>query len=109
LLVYMVLDLSLSWDAFVDEVPQSPYILVGLLTYVLLIPLAVTSTKAMQRRLGKKWLRLHQCVYLACISAIVHYFWLVKSDFNEPVFYAAVVFVLLALRIRVKRKPKLIS
>jgi len=106
MLVYMVLDLSLSWDAFVDEVPQSPYILVGLFTYALLIPLAVTSTKSMQKKLGKQWLRLHQCVYLACISAIVHYFWLVKSDFNEPVFYAAVVFVLLALRIRVKRKPK---
>jgi len=97
--VYIVLDLALSWEAFVDEVPQSPYILVGLLTYLLLTPLAVTSTKAMQRRLGKLWLQLHKLVYIAAISAVVHYLWLVKSDLREPVFYASIVAILLLSRV----------
>jgi DMSO/TMAO reductase YedYZ heme-binding membrane subunit len=54
-LVYIILDLSGSWSAFKDEVPDSPYILMGLLTFFLMIPLAVTSTKAMQKRLGANW------------------------------------------------------
>ena len=98
-LVYIVLDLSLSWEAFVDEVPQSPYILVGIFTYTLLIPLALTSTRAMQRRLGKYWKKLHRLVYIAGVSAVVHYLWLVKSDFNEPAFYAGIMFVLLGFRL----------
>ena len=98
-LVFIVLDLSLSWEAFVDEVPKSPYILVGLFTFILLIPLALTSTKAMQKRLGKHWIKLHRLVYLAGISAVVHYLWLVKSDFNEPLFYAVLMFILLSFRL----------
>ena len=98
-LVYIVLDLSLSWENFIDEVPQSPYILVGLLTFLLLTPLALTSTKAMQKRLGKRWVQLHRLVYIAGISAIIHYLWLVKSDISEPLFYAAVISVLLGARL----------
>lgn len=99
LAVYIVLDLSLSWEAFIDEVPQSPYILVGLLTYLLLIPLALTSTKAMQKRLGKRWIQLHKLVYVASISAVIHYLWLVKSDLSEPALYASTVLILLFLRL----------
>lgn len=98
-LVYIVLDLSLSWEALVDEVPKSPYILVGLFTYLLLIPLAVTSTKAMQKRLGKYWVQLHKLVYIAGVSAVIHYFWLVKSDISEPLYYAAIVLVVLSFRL----------
>jgi len=98
-LVYIVLDLSLSWENFIDEVPQSPYILVGLLTFLLLTPLALTSTKAMQKRLGKRWMQLHRLVYIAGISAVIHYLWLVKSDISEPLFYAAVMSVLLGTRL----------
>jgi len=98
-LVYIVLDLSLSWENFIDEVPQSPYILVGLLTFLLLTPLALTSSKAMQKRLGKRWVQLHRLVYIAGISAIIHYLWLVKSDISEPLFYAAVISVLLGARL----------
>ena len=97
--VYIVLDLSLSWEAFIDEVPQSPYILVGLLTYLLLIPLALTSTKAMQKRLGKRWIQLHKLVYVAGISAVIHYLWLVKSDLSEPILYASIMFILLFSRL----------
>lgn len=98
-LVYIVLDLSLSWANFIDEVPQSPYVLVGLLTFLLLIPLALTSTKTMQSRLGKHWRQLHKLVYIAGISAVTHYLWLVKSDLSEPLFYTAVVSILLGIRL----------
>lgn len=98
-LVFIVLDLSLSWAAFIDEVPKSPYILVGLLTYTLLIPLAFTSTKRMQKRLGKNWITLHRLVYIAGTSAVIHYLWLVKSIYGEPLFYACVMFVLLGFRL----------
>ncbi len=104
--VYIVLDLSLSWEAFVDEVPQSPYILVGLFTYLLLLPLALTSTKAMQKRLGKHWIQLHKLVYLAGISAITHYLWLVKSDLSAPILYASIMLVLLFPRLFTHLKMK---
>jgi sulfoxide reductase heme-binding subunit YedZ len=100
-LVFIVLDLSLSWEAFKDEVPKSPYILMGLLTFLLLIPLAVTSTRKMQKRLGRNWLKLHRLVYVAGITALVHYFWLVKKDYTEPLIYAAVISILLSIRIAV--------
>jgi len=109
LLVFIVLDLSLSWEAFKDEVPKSPYILMGLLTFLLLVPLAVTSTKKMQKRLGRSWLKLHRLVYLAGLTALVHYFWLVKSDYTEPLIYALVIGVLLGIRVivyyRMTAKP----
>lgn len=98
-LVYIALDLSFSWENFIDEVPQSPYILVGLFTFILLTPLALTSTKAMQKRLAKRWIQLHKLVYLAAISAVIHYLWLVKSDLSEPLFYAAIISILLGFRL----------
>jgi sulfoxide reductase heme-binding subunit YedZ len=98
-LVFIVLDLSLSWEALLDEVPKSPYILMGLLTYLLLIPLAMTSTNAMQKRLGKKWLSLHKLVYVAGTTAVIHYLWLVKTIDGEPIFYASLMFILLSYRL----------
>lgn len=98
-LVYIALDLSFSLEIFLEEVPESPYIIIGLLTYAMLVPLAVTSTKGMQKRLGKKWRQLHKLVYFAAILAVVHYLWLVKSDLQEPLIYAALVFVLLGFRV----------
>jgi sulfoxide reductase heme-binding subunit YedZ len=111
LLVFIVLDLSFSWEAFKDEVPKSPYILMGLLTFLLLLPMAVTSTKKMQKRLGRSWLTLHRLVYVAGLTALVHFFWLVKSDYTEPLIYAAVISILLGIRIVVycRKKAKLLN
>lgn len=109
LLVFIVLDLSLSWAAFKDEAPKSPYILMGLLTYLLLVPLAVTSTKKMQKRLGRHWINLQRLVYVAGITALVHYFWLVKKDYTEPLIYAGVMGVLLGIRIVVYCRTKVHS
>jgi sulfoxide reductase heme-binding subunit YedZ len=107
LLVFIVLDLSLSWDAFTDEVPKSPYILMGLLTYLLLLPLAVTSTKKMQKWLGRSWIKLHRLVYVVGLTALVHYFWLVKKDYTGPLIYAMVIGVLLGIRVVVYCRKKL--
>ena len=63
----------------------------GLLTYSLLLPLAVTSTKKMQKRLGRSWSKLHRLVYVAGLTAVVHYFWLVKKDYTQPLIYAVVI------------------
>jgi methionine sulfoxide reductase heme-binding subunit len=98
-LVYIVLDLSLSREAFVDEITESPYIVLGLITFVLLLPLAITSTKNMQKRLGKNWHRLHKLSYLAAITAVLHYIFLVKSELNTPILYADIVLILLLYRI----------
>ena len=98
-LVYVVLDLSGSWTAFVDEVPKSPYILLGLLSYILLVPLAVTSTKYFQRRLAKRWFVLHSLVYFAALSACLHYMWLVKLDISLPLLYMGLLVILLSIRV----------
>lgn len=106
LLVFIVLDLSFSWQAFKDEVPKSPYILMGLLTFFLLTPLALTSTKKMQKKLGRSWVKLHRLVYVAGVTAVIHYFWLVKADYTEPLIYAAIISMLLGIRIIVYCRKK---
>lgn len=75
------------------------YVLVGFTAFVLLVPLALTSTKGAMRRLGKRWKPLHRLVYLAALPAVVHFVWLVKADVREPLAYGAVVAGLLALRL----------
>lgn len=102
--IYVALEQSMSWKLIVEEVPKSPYIVVGLITYSLLIPLAVTSTSGMMRRLGKNWKRLHRSIYVIAILAVVHFFWLVKADITEPLIYAFVLTLLLAIRIVCNRR-----
>jgi len=79
-------------------VPESPYIMLGLLAYLMLLPLAITSNLASMRALGAKWQSLHRVVYLVAILGLVHFFWLTKLDMSEPLIYAAVLMVLLAFR-----------
>ncbi len=107
LLVYLVLDLSLSWQALLDELRESPYIVFGMLTFALLLPLAVTSSKKMQKRLGKNWTRLHRLIYPAAITAVLHYILLVKSDLTEPLIYADIIIILLTYRLlkQLKKRP----
>lgn len=99
ILVYFILDLSLSWEALVDEVPKSPYILVGMLTYILLTPLALTSTQGMQKRLGRRWSKLHKLVYVLVLTAVIHFFWLTKADYTQPAIYAGIISLLLLWRV----------
>jgi len=98
LLVWLVLDQSLSLDNMFYDVPESPYIILGLLAYMMLLPLAITSNLASMRLLGTKWQSLHRLVYLIALLGLVHFFWLTKLDISEPLIYAFVSVVLLAFR-----------
>ena len=79
---------------------ERPYVTLGFTSLLLLTPLAVTSTRAWQRRLGRRWLQLHRLVYVAAILAVLHFVWLVKKDLSEPLVYGAVLAGLLLLRLR---------
>ncbi|PCI70920.1 MAG: sulfoxide reductase heme-binding subunit YedZ [Piscirickettsiaceae bacterium] len=98
LCVWLVLDQSLSLDNMLEDVPESPYIILGLSAYCLLIALAVTSTAGMMRRMGKMWFTLHKLVYAIAIMGVVHFFWLTKLDYTEPLIYAILLALLLAFR-----------
>lgn len=98
LLVWLVLDQSLSIDNMLEDVPESPYIILGLLAYLLLICLAVTSTVGMMRRLGNSWFALHKFIYVIAVMGVVHFFWLTKLNYSEPIIYAVLLAVLLAFR-----------
>jgi sulfoxide reductase heme-binding subunit YedZ len=99
LTVYLVLDRALVWADIVKDLTERPYIIVGFAALVLLVPLAVTSTRGWVKRLGRRWQLLHRSVYLIGILAVLHFLWLVKADLREPLIYAAVLAVLLAARV----------
>lgn len=97
---YVWLDQFFMWDLIIEDVYKRPYITVGFTAFMLLIPLALTSTNGMVRRLGgKRWQRLHQLVYIIAILGVVHFWWLVKSDITEPLIYAIVLALLLGYRL----------
>ena len=100
LATYVVLDRSLLLEEVLEDLTDRPYIMVGFAAFVLLVPLAATSTNAMVRRLGgRRWRRLHRIAYAAAIGGVVHYWWLVKADVREPLVYAALLTLLLVLRL----------
>lgn len=101
--VYVVLDLRGYWAQIFEDIVKRPYITVGAAALLLLIPLAVTSTRGMMRRLGRHWGRLHKLVYPAALLACLHFFWLVKADKREPLIYASILLVLLAFRLPWRR------
>lgn len=98
--IYLGLDRFFSLTDVIEDVTVRPFITIGLLSLLLLVPLAITSTNKMIKRLGsKRWTRLHRLVYPAAVGGTVHYIWAVKLDDREPIIYAAVLTVLLVLRI----------
>ena len=99
LAVYAVFDRSLDLTAVWEDIIERPFITVGALAFLLLVPLAATSTRAAVRRLGPRWQQLHRLVYLAAGLAVLHYLWLVKADLRPPLIYAAILAVLLLLRL----------
>jgi len=99
-LTWFVLDKSFDLTEMWKDVLKRPFITVGFLGFVMLIPLAVTSTAGWIRRMGgKNWQRLHRLVYLTGIAGVVHYYWLVKSDVRLPVMYGVILVVLLGARL----------
>jgi len=97
--VYLVLDLELNLRMAATDIAKRPYITIGFTALLLLIPLAVTSTNRMQRRLGRRWLSLHRLIYLIAILGVWHFYWQVKRDVREPLVYAGVLGALLAYRL----------
>lgn len=98
-ITYLWLDFGFLMDDIFKDVVKHPRILVGFIAFVLTIPLAATSNQYMMKKLKTKWKKLHQSVYLIAILAVLHYLWLVKKDVTEPVYYAAVLILLLSIRI----------
>ena len=96
---YWAFDLTFAFDTMVTDVLKRPFIALGFGALMLLLPLAVTSTKGWIRRLGKRWAQLHRLVYVAAILAVLHFAWKVKVFTGDPVIYAGVLAVLLAFRI----------
>ena len=100
LLNWLVLDQWLDLRAIAADIAKRPYITVGMASFLLLVPLAWTSTAGWMRRLGRRWHRLHRLVYPAAILGCVHFWWQVKADWREPAIYAAILALLLGWRIR---------
>ncbi|MFT4798301.1 MAG: sulfoxide reductase heme-binding subunit YedZ [Candidatus Azotimanducaceae bacterium] len=96
---YCVFLLELNFSEIWNEVIDRPYITVGALALLGMFPLAVTSTRAMQRRLGRNWKRLHRLIYPIAIFGIIHFIWQTRSDFTESLMYSAVLALLLSLRV----------
>jgi sulfoxide reductase heme-binding subunit YedZ len=98
LAAYLGLDLRGYWTQIFEEIVKRPYITVGFLAWLLLIPLAITSTQGWMRRLKRNWGKLHKAIYAIGVLAVLHFWWLVKSDIREPLLYAAILALLLGWR-----------
>ena len=96
---WSVLDNGLEWASISEDIAKRPFVTVGFTAFVLLIPLAATSTRASIKRLGKRWIKLHRLVYVTAALGVLHFFWLVKKDLRPPLVYAAVLAVLLGVRV----------
>lgn len=96
--VYVVLDLEFDWRMLGADIVKRPYITVGFTALLMLIPLAVTSTNGMMRRLGRRWTKLHRLIYVIAALGVWHYYWQEKKDVREPLLYAAVLVLLLCYR-----------
>lgn len=103
-LIFIGLDYGFDWGFLKEDILNKRYALVGFAAFLILLPLAITSTRGWKVRLGKNWRRLHRLAYLAAILAVIHYIWLVKADIREPLDYAAAVLLLLVARLPVVRK-----
>ena len=97
--IYLSLEHFFDWQLIVEDALKRRYVWAGFAAFLCLVSLAVTSTRAMVRRLGRHWSSLHRLVYLAAVLAVIHFLWLVKSDLREPLLYAAVLTLLLGLRL----------
>lgn len=106
-LAYLTVDKYFDWSEMLTDIGKRTYITVGFAGFLMLIALAVTSTAGWIRRLGgRRWNRLHRLIYLAVIAGVVHYYWSVKSDVRDPVFYGILAALLLGYRLKVQLLDK---
>jgi sulfoxide reductase heme-binding subunit YedZ len=99
-LTYALLDVQLDWGDLKKDLLKRPYIMIGMTALLLMVPLAVTSTKAMARRLGgRRWNRLHRLIYVIAVLGVIHYWMAVKKDITGPVTFAVIIAALYAYRL----------
>ncbi len=104
LLTYLWFDQFFDWQEIFTDIAKRPFITVGVLAWLLLLPLALTSTTWMMKRLGRNWKRLHQLIYAIGLLAVLHFLWLVKADLREPLIYMGILLVLLGFRLWHRRR-----
>tara|TARA_B100001094_G_scaffold264651_1_gene266710 strand:+ start:2171 stop:2752 length:582 start_codon:yes stop_codon:yes gene_type:complete len=98
-LSWMAFILGFRWMAIAEELLERPYITIGFAAYLIIFALGVTSPRAMVRRLGKNWKRLHKLIYLAAVLALIHLLWILRTDIQEVVLYGGILAVLLGYRV----------
>jgi methionine sulfoxide reductase heme-binding subunit len=103
LLVYFVLDVELGWMELVEDVAKRPYVTIGMLAFLLMLPLAVTSTAGWVRRLGRRWRQLHRLIYVIVVLGTIHFWMAVKKDVREPMIFAVCFAALLGWRLLYRR------
>ncbi len=106
LLGYLLVDHDLVWPIIYTDIVESSYIWFGVIAYIIIFMLAITSPKSAKKMMGKSWKKLHRYIYLASVLGLIHYFWQLKGNLLEPVFYAFIIFILLAFRVMVSFKER---
>ena len=104
LLTYVGLDYRFDWQPILDDVVKKKYIFIGFAAWLLLIPLAITSSKKMVKLLKNNWKKLHRLIYVIAIFGSLHYIWLSKTIFFKPLIYFIIIILLLAFRIKIKNR-----
>jgi sulfoxide reductase heme-binding subunit YedZ len=104
---YLVLDHFFDFERIARDILKRPYVTAGFTGFVIMMPLALTSTAAAIRRLGKRWQQLHRLIYVAAIAGVIHFYWLVKADIRRPAQYGAVLALLLGYRLALRWAPGL--
>ena len=97
--VWMIFDHSFTVKTMVEDIAKRPFITMGTIALLLMVPLALTSTKGWIRRLGRRWTQIHRLVYVSAAAAVVHFLWKEKVIINETLMYAGILGVLLAIRV----------
>ena len=106
-LTYAGLDQRFNLSVIFEDIAERPFITVGFTAFLLLIPLAATSTNAMMKRLGRRWQKLHRLVYVIAVLGVVHFYWQVKLDTLEPLIYAAILAALLGYRLKGRKNDRI--
>lgn len=106
LTAYVWFDQFFDWDEIIKDIIKRPFITLGFATFILLMPLVFTSTNKMMKRLKKRWKTVHQLIYPISIMATVHYFWMTRADFRQPVLIATILAALLGYRLYVIYKNR---
>ena len=102
MMTYVGIDYRFDWSSITDDIVKKKFIFAGFLAWLLLVPLALTSSKRMIRLLRDKWKKLHKLIYIISLLGIIHYLWLVKVVTVEPLIYLIIIVILLTLRVKMK-------